>query len=77
MEILIFLLIIILFSLYAEKNGYYASIMLDAPTIALCPKLCRHNVSNPTCYRMYLPLLQIQWIVQTQPSARLQKRLTF
>ena len=20
--------------------------MLDAPTIALCPKLCRHNVSN-------------------------------
>ena len=47
MEILIFLLIIILFSLYAEKNVYYASIMLDAPTIALCPKLCRHNVSNP------------------------------
>ena len=50
MEILIFLIIIIiLFSLYAEKkNAYYASIMLDAPTIALCPKLCRHNVSNPS-----------------------------
>ena len=47
MEILIFLLIIILFSLYAEKKAYYASIMLDAPTIALCQKLCRHNVSNP------------------------------
>ena len=22
--------------------------MLDGPTIALCPKLCRHNVSNPS-----------------------------
>ena len=47
MEILIFLIIIILFNLYAEKNAYHASIMLDAPTIALCSKLCRHNVSNP------------------------------
>ena len=36
-------------SLYAEKkktNGHYAGIMLDAATIALCPKLCRHDVSN-------------------------------
>ena len=44
-----FFIIIILFSLYAEKkNAHYAGIMLDAPTIALCPKLCQHNVSNPT-----------------------------
>ena len=33
-------------SLYAEKNGHYAGIMADAPTIALCPKLCLNNVSN-------------------------------
>ena len=42
-----FIIIIILFSLYAEKNAHYAGIMLNAPTIALCPKLCQHNVSNP------------------------------
>ena len=36
-------------SLYAEKkNGDYAGIMLDGPTIALCPILCRHNASNPS-----------------------------
>ena len=29
------------------KNAHYAGIMLDAPTIPLCPKLRRHNVSNP------------------------------
>ena len=57
MEILIFLLIIILFSLYAEKNGYYANIMLDAPTIALCPKLCRHNVSNPNSGPYFIHVL--------------------
>ena len=34
-----FLNIIILFML---KYAYYAGIMLDAPTIALCSKLCRH-----------------------------------
>ena len=34
-------------SLNAEKNGHYVGFMLDAPTIALCPKLCRHKVSNP------------------------------
>ena len=31
-------------SLYAEK---ITILMLDATTIALCPKLCRRNVSNP------------------------------
>ena len=30
------------------KLGHYAGIMLDALTMPLCPKLCRHNVSNPT-----------------------------
>ena len=36
-------------SLYAEKkNGDYAGIMLDGPTIGLCPKLFRHNASNPS-----------------------------
>ena len=35
--------------LYAEKNGHYAGIVLDAPTIEWCPKLSRHNnASNPT-----------------------------
>ena len=29
------------------KLGHYAGIMLDALTMPLCPKLCRHNVSNP------------------------------
>ena len=47
MEILLLLLLLFHYHfLYAEKNGNYAGIMLDAPTIALCPKLCRHNVSN-------------------------------
>ena len=31
-----------------KKNAHYAGIMLNAPTIALSPKLCRHNISNPT-----------------------------
>ena len=30
------------------KNGHHTGIMLDALTIALSPKLCRHNVSNPS-----------------------------
>ena len=30
-----------------KKNTYYAGIMLDAPSIVLCSKLCRHNVSDP------------------------------
>ena len=30
-----------------EKKTYYAGIMLDAPSIVLCSKLCRHNVSDP------------------------------
>ena len=33
---------------YASKMHYYAGIMLDAPHIVLCSKLCRHNVSTPT-----------------------------
>ena len=44
--IIIIFFIIILFML-KKKNGDYAGIMLDGPTIALCPKLCRHNASNP------------------------------
>ena len=38
----------LLFNIFAEKNTYYAGIMLDAPSIVLCSKLCRHNVSDPT-----------------------------
>ena len=41
-----FFFIIILFMLKKKTNGHYAGIMLDAATIALCPKLCRHDVSN-------------------------------
>ena len=33
---------------YAGKMHYYAGIMLDAPHIVLCSKLCQHNVSTPT-----------------------------
>jgi len=33
---------------YAGKIHYYAGIMLDAPHIVLCSKLCRHNVSTPS-----------------------------
>ena len=29
------------------KNTNFAGIVLDPPTIALFPKLCRHNVCNP------------------------------
>jgi len=32
---------------YAGKMHYYAGIMLDAPHIVFCSKLCRHNVSTP------------------------------
>lgn len=32
---------------YAGKMHYYAGIMLDAPHIVLCSKLCRH-VSTPS-----------------------------
>ena len=38
----------LLFKIFAEKKTYYAGIMLDAPSIVLCSKLCRHNVSDPT-----------------------------
>ena len=44
--IYLFFFIIILFMLKKKTNGHYAGIMLDAATIALCPKLCRHDVSN-------------------------------
>ena len=47
-----YVIIIIFFhyySLYAEKkNGDYAGIILDSPTIALCLKLCRVNASSPS-----------------------------
>ena len=45
--LLLLLLILLLFSL-CWKNTHYTGIMLNAPTIALCPKLCRHNASNPS-----------------------------
>ena len=45
MEILA--LLSLFFSLWWQ-NAHYADIMLDAPTIALCPELCQHNLSNPT-----------------------------
>ena len=46
-----YVIIIIFFhyhSLYVEKKMALIPvyIMLDGPTIALCPKLCWHNVSN-------------------------------
>ena len=37
----------LLFNIFAEKKTYYAGIMLDAPSIVLCSKLCRLNVSDP------------------------------
>ena len=37
----------LLFNIFAEKKNYDAGIMLDAPSIVLCSKLCRHNVSDP------------------------------
>ena len=48
MEILIILLLFIF--LCWKKNAHYSDIMLDALTIALCPKLWRHNVSNSKSY---------------------------
>lgn len=33
-----------------KKKAHYSDIMLDALTIALCPKLWRHNVSNSKSY---------------------------
>ena len=45
--IIIIFFIIILFML-KKKNGDYAGIILDSPTIALCPKLCRVNASSPS-----------------------------
>ena len=40
----------LLFNIFAEKKTYYAGIMLDAPSIVLCSKLCRHNVSDPSLF---------------------------
>ena len=37
----------LLFNIFAEKKTYYAGIMLEAPSIVLCSKLCRLNVSDP------------------------------
>ena len=31
-----------------RPNCYYASIVLNAPILALCPTLSRHNMSNPS-----------------------------
>ena len=45
----------LLFNIFAEKNTYYAGIMLDAPSIVLCSKLCRHNVSDPSGARPKQP----------------------
>lgn len=36
------------YSIYTKKNALNAGIMLDAPTIVLCPKLFRHNERNPS-----------------------------
>ena len=41
----------LVFNIFAEKKTYYAGIMLDAPSIVLCSKLCRHNVSDPTAQK--------------------------
>jgi len=38
----------LLFNIFAEKKTYYAGIVLDAPSIVLCSKLCRLIVSDPT-----------------------------
>ena len=38
------------------KKHYYAGIMLDAPHIVLCSKLCWQNVSTP---------IKGQWRIQT------------
>ena len=42
-------------SLFAQKSTQYdagiTGIMLHVPTIALCPKLSRHNVANPREWR--------------------------
>ena len=43
----------LLFNIFAEKKTYYAGIMLDAPSIVLCSKLCRHNVSDPNDSKVY------------------------
>lgn len=39
-------IIIIIHFMWKMKNVHYASIMLDAPNIALCPKLCPHNPTH-------------------------------
>ena len=44
---MLFYVFSLLFNIFAEKKTYYAGIMLDAPSIVLCSKLCRHNVSDP------------------------------
>lgn len=40
------IIIIIIHFMWKMKNVHYASIMLDAPNIALCPKLCPHNPTH-------------------------------
>ena len=48
-----FLWFSLLFNIFAEKKTYYAGIMLDAPSIVLCSKLCRHNVSDRSYRGMF------------------------
>ena len=47
----------LLFNIFAEKNTYYAGIMLDAPSMVLSSKLCRHNVSDPTSRQYHAGIL--------------------
>ena len=46
MEGLMIVFIIILFML--KKKKAIVPALLDSPTIELCPKLCWHNLSNPS-----------------------------
>ena len=41
------LILSLLFISLCLKKAHYAGIILDAPTIPLCPKLRLHNASNP------------------------------
>ena len=52
------------------KNSHYTGIMLNAPTIALCPKLCRHNASNPS---FKTPLVWFSSPLSSQSSSNLSR----
>ena len=55
---------------YAGKMHYYAGIMLDAPHIVLCSKLCRHNVSTPTEERDFLVFCPARKMVREQKRGK-------